>query len=138
MLVLLAIVMRWPVGPLARIKQFFDREVRPLLQSRPWHDLALVSLAAGVGEEMLFRGTIQGVLGQEFGMWAGLVGASLIFGALHPITPAYTVIAALLGAWLGAVWLVTGNLLTAMVAHSLYDFAALLALLRLGPLTDQG
>jgi membrane protease YdiL (CAAX protease family) len=133
MLALLGALVRWPVGPLARIKRFFDREVGPLLRSRPWHDLLLVSLAAGVGEEMLFRGVIQGVLGDWLGLWAGLAVASLVFGACHPITPAYAVIAAGLGAYLGAVWLLTGNLLAAIVAHGLYDFLALLVLLRAVP-----
>ena len=57
--------------------------------------------------------------------WPGLAVASLLFGLLHPITPTYVAIAALLGAYLGAVWLATGNLLTVIVAHALYDFVAL-------------
>jgi len=130
MLCLLGIVARWPVGPLARIKRFLDDEVRPLLQSRPWHDLAIISVAAGVGEEMLFRGVIQGALGRLLGPAPGLVLASLVFGVLHPITPAYTLIAGFLGAYLGAVWLLTGNLLPVMIAHGLYDFVALLVLVR--------
>ncbi|MDR3639390.1 MAG: CPBP family intramembrane metalloprotease [Isosphaeraceae bacterium] len=133
MLALLAIVVRWPVGPLGPIKQFFDREVRPLLRTRPWYDLALISIAAGVGEEMLFRGVIQGALSHALGQTAGLVVASLIFGALHPITRAYTVLAAALGAYLGGTWLFTGNLLSAMVTHGLYDFVALIVLLRDAP-----
>lgn len=133
MLGLLAVVVRWPVGPLRPIKRFFDEHVRPLLESRPWHDYALVSLAAGVGEELLFRGVIQGSLSRTLGPGAGLLLASLVFGTLHPITPAYIVLAAGLGAYLGGVWLLTGNLLSAIVAHGLYDFFALLLLFRRGP-----
>ena len=54
-----------------------------------------------------------------------------MFGLLHPITRAYAVIAALLGAYLGGLWLAGGNLLTPIVAHALYDFVALVYLLRL-------
>src|SRR4051812_48437126 len=54
---------RWPVGPFRSIKRFFDEEARPILAGCAWPDLALISLAAGVGEEMLFRGVFQGALG---------------------------------------------------------------------------
>jgi membrane protease YdiL (CAAX protease family) len=130
MLAFFLATIRWPIGPLARIKQFFAAEVQPVLGARPWTDLALISLAAGVGEEMLFRGVFQGAFGRWFGPIGGLIAASALFGALHPITPTYIVLAGLLGAYLGGVWLVTGNLLTVIVAHTLYDFVALLVLLR--------
>lgn len=121
---------RWPIGPLARIRRFFDEELAPLLAGRPVSDLALICLAAGVGEEMLFRGVLQGVLAREVGMWGGLAAASLLFGLLHPITGAYILIAGLLGAYLGAIWIAVGNLLTVIVAHAVYDFLALRDLLR--------
>ena len=41
------------------MKDFCDNEVVPLLKGSAWTDLALVSLSAGVGEEMLFRGVLQ-------------------------------------------------------------------------------
>jgi membrane protease YdiL (CAAX protease family) len=130
MLLLLAASVRWPVGPLARIKEFFDREVAPALRGCGWTDLALVSVAAGVGEEMLFRGVIQGAIARALGPAAGVVLTAALFGLLHPVSPAYVAIAAALGAYLGAAWLITGNLLTVMVAHALYDFVALVVLLR--------
>jgi hypothetical protein len=40
----------------------------------------------------------------------------------------YAVIAALIGAYLGAIMLLTQNVLTPIVAHGLYDFVALLYL----------
>ena len=126
----------WPVGPLARIKRFFDTEVRPVLGARPWSDLALIALAAGVGEEMLFRGALQGALSRWLGPGAGLTAASLLFGLLHPVTPGYVVIATAMGAYLGAVWMLNGNLLAVIVAHALYDFLALLILLRAAPATE--
>jgi membrane protease YdiL (CAAX protease family) len=53
----------------------------------------------------------------------------VLFGLLHPITPTYAVLAALMGAYLGGVWLASGNLLVPIVAHALYDFIALAYLL---------
>ena len=87
-------------------------------------------LTAGVGEEVLFRGFLQGALGQWLGTGPGLVLASVVFGAAHPVTPAYVLIASVIGVYLGGLWLVSGNLLVPMLAHGLYDFVALLMLLR--------
>lgn len=132
MLGLLLVGLRWPIAPLARIKRFIVEEVRPLLGACTWIELALISLAAGVGEEMLFRGAVQGALVRRLGLGAGLAGSSLLFGLLHPITAAYVVLAGLMGAYLGLIWVVNGNLLTVIVAHAVYDFLALLILLRAG------
>jgi membrane protease YdiL (CAAX protease family) len=129
MLALLLVTLRWPVGPFARIKANFNRDIAPALEGCEWPDLALISVTAGVGEEMLFRGVIQAALSRLLGPVAGLVAASALFGLLHPISPAYIVLAGLLGGYLGVVWLVSGNLLTAIVAHAVYDFVALLILL---------
>lgn len=125
----LTAVVRWPVGPLGRIKAFFDRELAPVLEGCEWPDLALISVAAGVGEELLFRGVIQGSLARAIGPGAGLAVTAALFGLLHPVSTAYVLIAGLLGGYLGLVWMLSGNLLTAVVAHALYDFVALVVLL---------
>lgn len=124
------LLMRWPIRPLQRIRHFFEAELTPLFGSRPDSDLALIALAAGVGEEMLFRGVLQGGLAQWLGTWEGLVAASLLFGLVHPITVTYVFVAGLLGAYLGAVWIFSGNLLVVMIAHAVYDFLALRTLFR--------
>lgn len=129
MLVMLAVTLRWPVGPLARIKAFFDTELAPMLRGCDWVDLALISIAAGVGEEMLFRGIIQGGIARLFGPIAGVVGASVLFGLLHPVSITYIVLAGGLGVYIGVFWLISGNLLSVIIAHALYDFVALLLLL---------
>lgn len=126
----LALSLRWPVGALGRIRAFFDRELAPALQGRSWRELALLAAVAGVGEEMLFRGVIQTALSESLGRGIGFAASSVLFGLLHPASVAYAVIAGLIGAFLGAVYLATGNLLSAIVAHAVYDFAALLMLLR--------
>ena len=134
-------MLRWPFGPLARVKKFCDDEVVPLLEKSTWSDIALISLSVGVCEEMLFRGVIQAsliaLLQSWFGDWWGvpwgLGMASVIFGLVHPISLTYMVIVAILGLYLGVVWIVGGNLLTVMITHALYDFAALAYLLRIRP-----
>jgi membrane protease YdiL (CAAX protease family) len=130
MLLLFAACVRWPVGPLARVRAFADEVIRPLFRPCTLADMALVALLAGVGEEMLFRGVLQGALGRWLNPGLGLAAASLLFGLLHPITPAYVVLATLLGAYLGALWLWTDSLVVVIVAHGLYDFLALVWLTR--------
>jgi membrane protease YdiL (CAAX protease family) len=66
------------------------------------------------------------------GPWAALALVSVLFGLVHPITPAYAVLATLAGAYLGWAYLASGNLLVPVLAHALYDFTALVYLLR-GP-----
>jgi membrane protease YdiL (CAAX protease family) len=89
----------------------------------------LISLAAGVGEELLFRGLLQAAIADWLHPWAGLGIASLVFGLAHSITRTYAVLATLLGAYLGGLWLACDNLLAPMITHALYDFLALLYLI---------
>jgi membrane protease YdiL (CAAX protease family) len=133
MLGLFVLGQTWPVGPFRSINKFFEEEAWPVLSVCHWPDLALIALAAGVGEEMLFRGVFQGTLARWLGPGWGWGAASLLFGLLHPITPGYILLATLLGAYLGALWIYSGNLLSVMVAHAVYDFLALLYLLRKEP-----
>lgn len=120
----------WPVGPLRRIRQFVDEFLRPFFLRCTLADLAGISLLAGIGEEMLFRGVVQAYLMDRLGRWTGLGLASVVFGLLHAITPTYAVLATLAGIYLGVVWLATGNLLVVIVAHAVYDFVILTYLLR--------
>lgn len=132
LLLLFMVCVRWPVGPLARIRRFSEEVIRPLFAPCAVMDLAAISLLAGVGEETLFRGVIQGALGRWLGPWTGLAMASVLFGLLHSITLTYAVLATLMGAFLGWLYVVNGNLLLVIVTHGLYDFVALLVLVK-GP-----
>ena len=131
LLVVFFICVRWPVGPLVRIKQLSEEFIREWFASCSVLQLGLISLLAGIGEEMLFRGVIQDTLSAWINPLAGIVLASLLFGLMHPITPFYVVLAALMGAFLGWIFIVTDNLLPAIITHGLYDFLALIYLTRL-------
>ncbi len=123
------VLLRWPVGPAAGIRRFTVEVLCPILAPCTVPDLAAIALLAGFGEEMLFRGTLQALLVRGSGPWAGLAMASLLFGLIHAVTPAYAVLATLTGAYLGWLWQVNGNILTPITVHALYDFAALVYLL---------
>jgi hypothetical protein len=124
MLLFFAGCLLWPVGPLRSIKHFSDDVITPLFRRCTIGDLALISILAGFGEEMLFRGVLQAALCDWLGTWPGLAIASVIFGLFHPFTPFYILLATLVGAYLGAVWLWSENLLAPIIAHATYDFVA--------------
>ena len=132
LLVIFFICVRWPVGPLVRIKQLSEEFIRDWFSSCTLLQLALISLLAGIGEEMLFRGVIQDTLTAWTNPLTGIVLASLLFGLMHPITPFYIILAALMGAFLGWIFIITENLLPPIITHGLYDFLALTYLTRVG------
>ena len=116
---------------LRRIRERVHHAVTELFARASLTEIALIATAAGLGEEMLFRGFLQAGIEHVVGRWPALVIASVAFGLVHPVTGAYVAIAAALGLYLGLLWLATGNLLAPVVAHGLYDFVALVAILRL-------
>ncbi|WP_323751206.1 CPBP family intramembrane glutamic endopeptidase [Marinobacter sp.] len=94
-----------------------------------WPVLLLLSLLAGVGEELLFRGAIQGGLLQYTGPWTAVIVASLLFGLVHYVSFTYFVIATGLGLVLGTAYQLSGSLIMVMVWHAVYDVLALYFLL---------
>lgn len=130
MLVFLAFAVRthWP--PLARLHEQVTELVRHVFAGVPWWGLAAVALAAGVGEELLFRGALQPMAVRWIGPTLALVVVSVAFGAVHAMSVAYFALATLVGLYLG--WLAQDfdDLVAPIFVHAAYDFAALLALLR--------
>ena len=116
-----------------RIRRLLEQFLLPPLRGRPWWELTLIAGAAGVGEETLFRGLLQEALLGSLGVWPALAIASIIFGMLHALTPTYAILATVIGAYLGVLFVITGNLLVPIVAHGLYDLIALIYFLRTSP-----
>ncbi len=87
--------------------------------------ILLLSLAAGVGEELLFRGVFQIVGERHFGIIAAIIVPNLLFGALHARSLFYATAAALVGTYLGLIFWISGSLAVAIIAHTLYDLLAL-------------
>jgi hypothetical protein len=107
-----------------------DEVLVPLLSRLTVADYALIALLAGIGEEGVFRGILQEGLSWKLPMPVAVAAASVVFGMLHFITPAYALLAGIMGAYLGALYALSGNLLVPITVHALYDFIALLYLLR--------
>jgi membrane protease YdiL (CAAX protease family) len=105
--------------------------IREMFPSRSVAQFALVAVLAGVGEELLFRGVIQYLAIEWTTPIAGLVLASAVFGLAHALSKLYFLIAAFIGLCFGWLALHYHDLVAPMVAHSVYDFVALVYLSRL-------
>jgi len=82
--------------------------------------------AAGIGEEMLFRGVLQEALATRFGDSLAVISSSIIFGLLHAVTPLYAALASLASFFFGFLYLQSSNLAVPIICHGLYDVGALL------------
>lgn len=123
--VLLLWVLRSSWAPFVDLRTQLDPVIQTFFGSWSLWELGALSLCAGLGEEVLFRGVIQSGLAAWLGQAPGLVAAALLFGFMHPITRLYVVLAASIGLWFGWVWLWSDSLLAPVLAHAAYDFVAL-------------
>lgn len=110
------------VRPFQRIYEHVKAILDKPLRGLGIMELTLLAAAAGIGEEVFFRGVLQTIAGIEL--------ASVIFGLLHALTPTYFLLATLMGFYLGWLYDATGNLLVPIVVHWLYDTLALWLLRR--------
>ena len=95
-----------------------------------WPVLLALAVLAGVGEELLFRGAIQGWLLQYTGPWTAVLAASVLFGLVHYVSFTYFLVATGLGLVLGTAYQLSGSLELVMVWHAVYDMLAIYCLLR--------
>ena len=122
--------LRTPRKSVRGLVELVQQQLGPLLASCTPVEVALLAIMAGTAEEIFFRGVVQVGLARILPQSLALVLASLAFGLAHFLTPTYAFLAGLAGMYLGAVFWVEGNLLTPIVAHSVYDFVALTYLVR--------
>ena len=66
---------------LGSLRSLIINDIKVMFSEAKLPDLCFISVFAGLAEELLFRGVIQVKL--------GIVGASIIFGLLHFLTPTY-------------------------------------------------
>lgn len=98
----------------------------------PLYYLAMVPLSilvVGPVEELLFRGTVQGLLRRAWGPWPAIALATAVFGLVHYAGVsgtgterlAYMFIAAILGGVLGYLYEVTGSVVVPALVHGTYN-----------------
>ncbi len=105
---------------LRELRQFVVNNIKGMFSQTTFVDIFFICVLAGISEEALFRGVIQAKL--------GIIWASVIFGLLHFITPAYFIFATAMGFYLGWVFVLTNGLFVPILIHFLYDFGALVYL----------
>jgi hypothetical protein len=108
------------IPALGSLRGIIINDIRAIFSEAKLPDLCIISVCAGIAEEFLFRGVIQAKL--------GIIGASIIFGLLHFITPAYFIIATLMGFYLGILYQYYDSLLIPIQLHFIYDLGALIYL----------
>ncbi|MEE4304558.1 MAG: CPBP family intramembrane glutamic endopeptidase [Wenzhouxiangella sp.] len=101
-----------------------------LFRNAPPGAVLLVSVLAGVGEELLFRGVVQDGLAASSSPTVGILVASLLFGAAHAVSLPYLAVATVMGLYLGVLYHWSGNLLVPILVHALYDWIAIRYYLR--------
>ena len=90
----------------------------------PWR-IALMAIAAGVSEELLFRGVFLVWLHYFTPMIVAILISNAVFGLLHMRTALYALIAGAVGVYLSLIYIATGNLLAPITTHIVYDAVAL-------------
>lgn len=128
-----------PWRPLVELRELVQTKLAPFFRGMPSWALLLIALGAGFGEEWLFRGFgIQGLVwllpdtwSPVAVQWTAILIVALVFGGLHALTPMYFFLTFAMGIYFGYLVLLTGSLLPAVVAHGLYDYIALLYIMRL-------
>jgi membrane protease YdiL (CAAX protease family) len=101
-----------------------EQMVGPLFQGMPVWQIWVISLSAGIGEEVFFRWALQGTLTQWMPLPVAVLIASLAFGACHCLNATYFVVTACLGVILSMIYLLAGPL-AAVACHATYDYLAI-------------
>ncbi|MCO1334410.1 CPBP family intramembrane metalloprotease [Microbulbifer sp. OS29] len=104
-------------------------QLTPVFSKLSVAQMVWVSIAAGVCEELLFRGFLQSWLSQVSTPFLGLLGASVIFAILHFASWVYFFLTLMIGLVLGIFYQISGGLVGVIVWHAGYDLLALIALI---------
>jgi membrane protease YdiL (CAAX protease family) len=130
----LGLVLQWArrsAWPFWRsLRRLLQEQLMPHFAEATPFELAWVALAAGVGEELLFRGCVQEVVRSQvdaavLGGWLPLLLTSLLFGLAHSVSWAYLWLATIMGLYLGWLLILSGSLWVPITVHAVYDFIAL-------------
>lgn len=114
---------RW--RPIRQVYEVVTQILGPALQSCSWWQTAAIAVGAGVSEELLFRGALQGWATRAH-LAIGLIVPNLVFGLLHAVTWTYAIFACCIGFYLSCslVLVPNANLWSVILAHAAYDFIA--------------
>jgi uncharacterized protein len=107
-------------------KQFGPLEAMLPRDGRQLFWALIVSVFAGVFEEIAYRGYLMAYFGTWLDQWGALAASSLLFGLAHLYQGKWGVpVTALLGALFGWVYLETGSLILPILLHAALDLSAM-------------
>ena len=129
---------RVPVAALREIRDWLQQMLTEHFAEATVSSFLWIAIAAGVGEELLFRGvcqrwlaTIQGFQIGPDGRYApvlAILTTSLLFGFAHMLSWTYFWLAFAASVYFGVVHVLSDNLWSPILAHASYDFVALVYL----------
>lgn len=125
-----------PLEPIRELKRTTEEKLMGVMVQLRTVDLLGISICAGVGEEMLFRGWLMMSLSGPMADWTtpmlamAVILSSIAFGLAHPISPMYVVVTGLIGVYMALLLIWSGNLLVPIAAHAFYDFIQLVLMTR--------
>ena len=131
-------VRRLPWKPIQEFNQLVEQKLIPMFGELGIGQLAAISIAAGVGEELLFRGLIQREVAFGSTPVVGVLIASFVFGLVHAMSLFYFITAFMIGLYFGWIFHYTESLWVPVMGHAAYDFLMLIWLrFRGGEIADQ-
>ncbi len=125
MLILLVAVSNSRWLPLVQLRRQVKTLVREIFSGSSWLEIAMICFAAGLGEELLFRGALQPWVARLSNPTVAIVVVGLLFGLAHSLSVTYFVVATLIGCYFGWLMEAYDDLVAPIVAHAVYDFVAI-------------
>lgn len=111
--------------PISKSLRDVCRQLIPIFDGMSFVQVLILSLAAGIGEELLFRGFLQQWLTGYYTIDIAIGIAAVVFGLLHFATFSYFLLTTILGAAFGIAYYLSGSLLLIMSWHAFYDLLAI-------------
>ena len=108
--------LRGQMGELGALAPSTDTEMRTF---------SMVSVTAGICEEILYRGMLLGALAPVLGLWPAVALSSVVFGMGHMYQGMTGIVkTTLVGLFMALLTVFSGSLLVAIVLHSIIDLAS--------------
>ena len=114
---LAVVLLTWATRNLKLVRRL-NAELSPLLAGLRSGDIAVLAVTSAVGEELMFRGALQPLLG----FWPTVVVFGLAHGGTNRRLALWVVFAALAGILLGWLTVYTGSLLAPVICHLTVNF----------------
>ena len=108
--------LRGQMGELGALAPSTDTEMRTF---------SMVSVTAGICEEIVYRGMLMGALAPVLGLWPAVALSSVVFGMGHMYQGMTGIVkTTLVGLFMALLTVFSGSLLVAIVLHSIIDLTS--------------